>query len=350
MDAAVSRQETREAILWDVLPLQNVCRVKIQGSNELIVAHYPQNWDKEPFWLKKGTSLCIRHIGGDRGWIEVAGLGRAIPTPISGDMFPTLEVGIDGVITNCYVTSCPNNNRMAVLIHVGTYRISGVTYALTPITMADGANYMLGDGGTIGDIAGIKLISVAPAAGLFRYDLISVGVDGVIDYTAGTPAAIPTKPTVGSSHIELGYILVPGATTAITDMMVGHEWTTPAPYSMTMTIADKDMLWADPASTTVTLQILDQYGNPYVNNLYFTLEIISGNGTLYSLNSGSSTTKVEQGVYGSSYAFTYTRDKIDPGDSSPMIKGSVIGSFSVDLYDFIKLRNAAGNVMPVPVP
>lgn len=350
VNVVLSKQETRDAILWDVIPLQRVCRVKIQGSNELIVAHYPQPWASEPAWLKPGTAIRIVHVGGDRGRIEVAGLGRAIPLPVAGNTLPVMSTGADGVLTGCYVTSCPLNNRMAVLTHIGTYRISGTTYVLSAITMANGANYILGDGGTIGDIAGVNLINVAPAAGLFRYDLISVGVDGVIDYAAGTAAATPVKPSIGASHMELGCILVAGGATAITDMMIGHEWTAPSPYSMTMAASDENILWADPVNITVTIQILDQYGNPYVDNFYFSLEIYTGNGSVYSLQTGTSTTKAEQNVYSSSYAFTYTRDKIDPGDKSPMLKGVVVGSFNSEVYKFIKVYDVAGDVMPVPVP
>jgi len=116
---------------------------------------------------------------------------------------------------------------------------------------------------------------------------------------------------------------------------------------MTITVADDEMAWADPVFTTVTLQVFDQYGVPLDDTHVFTLAFVSGNGTLFSSQSGTSGTSVQQTVYGtSSYAFTYTRDHLDPGDVSPMFKGTVVsGDFSLDLYAIIKLLDAIGGIM-----
>jgi len=344
-NAVSAKQETRDAILWDKVPASRVCRCKIQGSNELIITHYPQNWSSEPSWMKPGTAIRIVHVGGDRGKIEVAGLGRAIPTPVAGNMFPTIGYGTDGVLTDCYVTPCPLNPRMAVLTHIGTYRISGVTISLTAIALANGANYMLGDGGVIGDIAAITLINAAPAAGLFRYDLISGGTSAVVDYTAGTAAASPVMPSVGASHVVLSYIFVYGGTTKIIETDIGHEWTAPTPSVMTMVVADEHIYWADPVSTTVTLQVLDQYGNPAVDSWVFGIEIVTpGNGTV-SYGSLNSLTKIEVATYSSSIVFTYTRDKLVT-DRSPMLKGSVSGTWNTSMYAFILLYDGTGVFMP----
>jgi len=341
-----SKQETREAILWDILASQRICRCKIQGSPEYIIAHYPQNWQTAPSWLKKGTSITILHSGGDRGRMEVFAIGGAIPTPVSGNQLPDVDSGYNGIISGCYVTSCRGNPRMAVLIETGSFKISGTVYYLTAIKMQDGANYYLSDGGLIGEVAAVKTINAAPAVGLFRYDLISVGADCVIDYTAGTASSTPVKPDVASSHVALAYILIIGGNTEINDTDIGHEWTQPSAHSITMTIDDEDLIWTDPASVTITLEVFDQYNNPYSASNFFTLEIIGGNGIIHSDWTGDSSTKVEQPVTVSSYAFTYTRGKNDPGDESPALRGTVrTGASILYVYGFIRLYDASGNLM-----
>lgn len=343
--SAEGRQETRDAVLWDVQPLNRICRCKIQGSNTFVIAHYPRNWDETPSWLRPGTAIRICHLGGVRGRVEVVGMGRAIPTPVSGNTFPDLETGPDGVLSDCYVIACATP-RMAVLVRTGSYRISGTTYYLTPITLGTGTDYHLGDGGAFGEVAAAKEINAAPAAGLFRYDLISVGTDGVVDYTAGTAAATPSKPSIAGSHLALAYVLVKSGVTEILDTDINHDWTDPYPLYFTIAIADQNIYWADPVTTNVTVQVLDQYENPISGNYKFTLEFSHGNGTLYSAQSGNSRTSVIQYVWsGSSYIFTYTRDKLDPGDISPVLKASVTGAYSMQAYGFILLYDAAGNLM-----
>jgi hypothetical protein len=345
MSRISSKQETRDGILWDILPDDRVGRVKIQGSNKLIVSHYPQHWITAPEWMKSRMAVRIAHVGGDRGKIEVTGMGRSVPTPVSGDVLPTIGVGSDGLINGCQVVAC-KTARMAVIILTGSFQISGIVYDLTPITMANGAQYKLNDGGLIGEVAGAIAIDAAPAAGQFRYDLISVGINCIIDYTKGTASATPVKPDLDSNHIVLAYILVPGGATVIENSYIGHEYSTPTPSSVEMTIADDDIEWANPVTTNITLKLFDQYGNPYSTSLTFTLEINRGNGTVHSEDTGDSTTLVTQLVSGYSYVFTYTRDKIDPGDISPILIGkAIIETLILEMWGFIRLYNAAGELM-----
>ena len=83
----VRKTEMRDAVLWDIDWSNYVARVKIQGSNQLITAHFPRNWKKQPYWCKEGNAVRIIHRSGVRGYVEIAGEGRAIPSPVQGIVF-----------------------------------------------------------------------------------------------------------------------------------------------------------------------------------------------------------------------------------------------------------------------
>ena len=80
--------ESRDGIIWSVDFDKHIAYVKIQGSDTLISAHFPQNWSSIPYWLKPNMAVRIGHRGGLRGNIEVLGEGKAIPTPMKGNLFP----------------------------------------------------------------------------------------------------------------------------------------------------------------------------------------------------------------------------------------------------------------------
>ena len=308
-----SRVETRDAVIWEIIPAQNLCRVKIQGSNQLITAHFPLQWEKSPTWLKPGNAVRIIHTGGIRGRIEVSGPGQTVPTPISGSTFPPLATAPDGVLTGCAVTQIFNNPKMAVQIHTGSYRIGGTTYILDAISMANGDDFVLGDGGSLGDIAGIVPIDAAPSVGRYRYDLISVGVDGVIDYTAGTSTTgTPAKPAVGGSHVGLAYLLVGAGDTVILQPAINQDWTPLRPCDLLMDIADKDFGAGD-YETNVTLTVCDQHNHPLApaSSYYLSLDIYSATGAgtfeVWSSEDDWKTDKVGQHINSSAYTFKFRR-------------------------------------------
>jgi len=343
-----SKKETRDAILWEVLPSTKMCRVKIQGSNEYIVAYYPENWEKTPFWLKPGNTVKIMHTGGVRGKIEIVGHGILVPTPVAGTQFPTVEEGEGTIISGCGLLAC-ETPRMVVLVRTGIFRINGILYGLSAIPMSAGTNFKMSDGGFFNDIAAAVAINAAPATGNFRYDMFSVGVDTVIDYTVGTAAAIPVKPTPAAGHLLLGYVFIPWGTTVITqESNIGKEYSGPTPSSLNIAIADDDLTWTE-LSTTVTISVLDQFGNA-INGTgygwYLKLEIQSGNGSVSSDEEGSSMTEIggHTGT-GNSVVFTYTRDQLDPGDKSPTLWAKIMTGTQFGTGGFIILRNAAGEIM-----
>lgn len=340
---AFARDDTKNAVVWDI-PDNRYCRVKVQGSNEYVVAWFPDAWSKTPGWLVPGAPVRIGHVGGV-GRIELLGQGLFIPTPVSGGMLPPIALGADGVLTGCALRAC-DSPRMAVIVEPGTYRVSGTTCSLVGnFLMSAASSLTLGDGFLMGSDVTVVSINAPPAVGQYRYDLISVGSDGVVDYTAGTAAASnPVKPSLAAGHVMLGdYILVYGGMTQVVQSDIGTPWSAPSPVRLSVAITDSDLAWAE-LSTTITLKCLDQYGNPVSGSgagWYFTLEFKYGNGTLYSPEEGNSMTKV--GGHGASqYIFTYTRGGLDPGDVSPTFLAKAATVPELQAYARIILRNASG--------
>jgi len=202
-----AQSETRDAVLWDIDTINQLCRVKIQGSANLITAHFPRNWKNTPYWLKRGNAVSIRHRSGTRGYIEVVGEGRAVPSPVSGggSVLPDPQSLPDMILTGCqlFETSPPSMNLIATS---GAYRISGIVYTFNPsnltgvgIVMDVPAPMVMGSGSVMSMGTGLYTVALdpAPSAGLFRYDMCCVGIDGVLDYVPGTPAATsPVFPAV----------------------------------------------------------------------------------------------------------------------------------------------------------
>jgi hypothetical protein len=282
-----SRVETRDGIVWDVLPDQRVCRVKIQGSGEFIVAWYPLNMDKNPSWMKAGNAVRIAHVGGAGGRIEVVGHGLRLPSAMPGGDRPPEIAGPDGVVSGAYVHA-PDVPSMTVAIEPGTYRINGITYELAGegMVMSATSQEVMGSGSVMGGVAATVTLNAAPSVNTFRYDLIVVGADGVVDYIPGTPWAYPgwsgwdkvstpVKPTVPAGHVILGdYILVYGGMTEVTDADIGREWTRPRTASVKVTADDASLLYGDlvggyPPGTLANMRtylyalVYDQYGQIY---------------------------------------------------------------------------------------
>jgi len=286
--------ESRDAVLWDVLLTERVCRCKIQGSSKLVIARFPQNWATVPEWAKPGQAVRIAHRGGIRGYIEVVGFGRAIPTPVSGTATPTPSTPDNAILTGCLLKAIPQTPGMNVYVTTGRARFSGVEYAVPAVAMATGSAFKMNMGMAMGDVAGVFSIS-APSAGQFRYDLFSLSPSLVVTKTAG--AAFTTsesKPALPSGHLPIGYLLVRGGQTIITAADIGQSWSAPVPASIATTATDNGTAWSIVAS------VKDQYGNAITTPLGWNLAvtIASGDGSIapVSGNTGS----------GSSFTFTYT--------------------------------------------
>lgn len=354
-----SRTETKDAILWQILEDERKCHVKIQGSNTEIIAYYPQNWQSVPSWCKPGNAVKIMHTGGNRGRIELVGHGAYIPSPVEGaDPFPPMAVGEDCILFGCEVLAMTPVTLMMVRINAGSYRISGETYYLGAFggetgPMALGSGMPLGTGYPLGEIGayGIEIDAAPVASGHFRYDLIVVGIDGVVDYLKGDEFTDEISiPEIPADHLECGRILLyPGMTTVIQEW-INRAWTIPEPSSLQISIADDELIWGSigppdtrELSTDIEVLVLDQYGNglsPASGKWYLELDLETGNGTV-----DGDPPPVTKTTTGNHVHFTYART-YDGNDESPIIKATLINLDSpISAYGFIKLLDSDGELM-----
>lgn len=218
---AKARIESRDAIVWEVLPSQRLCRVKIQGSNTSLYARYHENWEATPSYLKAGNSVRIAHRGGKRSNWEIIGHGRNLPTfpnPDAGDTTP-IPVGSENAILTGFEVLPTTPNSMSVTIGSGTYRINGVEYSLSDLqlTMTSGSSTIMTAGSSI--LMGASSLNAVtfdtpPASGYTRTDLVVIGTDGVLDVVKGTnflnSVETPTIPTVPSSHVLVAQVFIMG--------------------------------------------------------------------------------------------------------------------------------------------
>jgi hydrogenase maturation factor len=389
------RRETRDGVVWEHLPDQRLARVKIQGSNELVVAWYPENWEQTPVFLKPGNAVRIAHVGGVRNRIEIVGHGLTIPSPVAGGVLPP-DMGMGG---NYWVSGgglLPTEvASLRVRILPGTVRIDGVNYDLT-FDPEMGDPMEMGDGIVIGSGVGIEEIDPPPPfaypwygeTAQYRYDAFVVGADGVVDYLKGTETTgtsgppsytpiVPEKPAIPGGHVLIGdYILVYSGMTAIQQSNIGVLFSPPMPSRLMMNIENPAMAWhapdtgpppdynpiPHPTSTAVELRMVDQYGNPAPRpgggNFLFTLEFpawVAGNGDIGQRSiTGMTLDPTNQPIsaYGSyGYTFSYQRTNADgmegySDDVSPFVLAYV--DFEGIRYNAsaeIKLLDADGLVM-----
>lgn len=341
-------QETRDAILWDVLPSQKLCRVKIQGSGEYITAHYPENWEQTPSWLKPGNAVKVMHTGGIRGWVEIVGHGQVVPTPLSGSAAPTPAPGPDAIITGCNLSQIPNIPQMAIMVSTGTFRISDIVHILDAIAMDESTIFEMGMGGEMGSVAAVSSIATASAI-YFRNDLVVVGANSVVDIVKGANfSTVEIIPAMPSGHILIGKILVYPNMNKILTSDINKSFYSPTPKNITFSIADDDLAWGE-LSTAVVVNVIDQYGNAYAGagaGFYITLAIISGNGAVSSVEEGSSATIIGQHTGATDHSdFIYTRGGADPGDHSPILQATIELDYAIQRTAHIVLRDVAGNEM-----
>ena len=190
----------------------------------------------------------------------------------------------------------PNNS---VAVKGGTYRISGSIYTLTESLSFPG----------LGSIAALVNCGEPPTTdGYYRYDLLSIGATGTIAVTAGSEATTPVMPATPDGEIKLDHVLRYYGQTNIAQADIGKTWTTPQIISMTTTIADDELSWAE-TNTTIQIRCYDQYGMVYTGSRTVTAAITTGNGTLTPASKSGS------GTY---FTFTYTRGG-EVTDVSPLL-------------------------------
>lgn len=338
------KQEMRNAILWTIE--EEVCRVKIQGSNELVVAHFPRNQREAPLWLRKGNAVRIVHKDGIRGYIEIVGEGRSIPAPVAGGAFPSIGGLSDGILSGLVVTSTvPASNN--VEISAGSYRIGGVIYYMEEvaggyIVMDDPAPMIMGDLPFVLNGQVNYDLGAAPGAGFFRYDIIVIGTDGDLDLIVGDEVASdPVMPSIPSNHILVNFILRIGGDTDVPMRRIGFLYEASYPAFLDMP-EGLELSWSfiiDNPTINFTVVVKDQYSfsTSSAGGWIMTLTKIFGSGEIWSSRSGWDSDEVAQNLVSlTDYTFIYRRDQTASPEYSPHFQVKLTGGRS-PLYGFASI-------------
>lgn len=333
-----AKTETRDAIVWDIDEQNQLVRCKIQGSNEYILCHYPKNYQTHPYFMKRGNAVRIVHKGGQRGFLEIIGNGRAIPTAVEGDQTPPAQDLYDGIVSGGVVIPW-DNHVWGVEIAATTYRINGTLYSLD----LDNGYAVMGDAnlGLMGASGQYELMGAGntyfifddpPTGSNARYDLLVMGTDENIDYIKGTAATTPTMPSTPADHIKLCHVLLISGMTEITDAYINATFEserklssfTITPTSSTGTInGSGQFVWHITNNTpqcNVTAYFYDQYGHALGVTDTLTMTLSYGTGQIYSSESGWGTSPVIKTLSGqTSAAFKYERNQLAATEYSPVL-------------------------------
>lgn len=353
----------RDAIVWDYDDINMTVRCKIQGSNEYIVCHYPRNFRTKEEWCKRGNAVRIEHKGGIRGYLEVVGHGRAIPSPVSGATFPTAETLSDGIISGGTVTPF---NSMTVEIDATTYRIDGTLYFLNQdadfFVMGDDSLGAMGSAGSAPMGASFNqyvTLDAAPSVGLFRYDLIVAGTDSSIDVIKGDEVASdPVMPAIPADHVRIAHIFMIGGITEIGIENINTLWESRRLTSLAIAFSngsgsdggtiqnDKEFVFHETSDTpycVITATFKDQYGWAFSESRSTTMALVYGTGKIsYSPLEGWATSDVTRTSSGSTVTFYYQRDQLATEISEMM--------FSFSIEDDIITGVAQLTLLPDPTP
>lgn len=279
-------RELRDAIVYDVAEASRYCRVRIQGSNTLIRAWFPENWEAKPSFVRVGNAVRISHPGGSKsGRVEVVGHGFLLPSMVAGGTAPATPEVPDAVLTGC-VVSAAVPAVMGGVVSAGTYRIDGVIYSLSGLEMDDLTVEMDRLDIEMDGVGSTFTLSAAHAT-YFRYDSICVGADGVIDVVSGpnfayNASTVPDPPAAPADHIRLGWVLVYPNMTTVTAADINRTFSYPTPTELRVVVAEQELEWTN-MSTTITVSMRDQYGNRIAHSgtgWNVTITWNYGNGTL----------------------------------------------------------------------
>ena len=368
IDRTVKKKtENRDAILWDFDWTSNTARVKIQGSNKYVYAHFPQNWRKQPYWAKEGNAVRIRHKQGLRGYVEIVGEGRSIPTPMEGGIFPPAADLPDAILTGLEM-SAAIVPTLGVVVTTGTFRINNTVYSHSPdiagyIVMDDPAPMIMGSN----DIMGVGEIAVsfdtAPVVdGEFRYDLVAIGEDNTLDYITGEVSTTPVKPDIPVNHLQVGgYVLVRFGDTEINNSDIGIDWKASTPTYITTElesivgsgtlsgeiffqyVASGEAGYPTP-EITVRVGVKDQYDldlTPGAGTYTVSLERTAGTGDVHSDDDGYSNL-VSQAFSAYYYDFKYRRDETIT-EVSPRFKATLDLTTDLSRNTFVMLLDNSGD-------
>jgi len=348
--SAAQSLEMKNSIIWEVVSTGRFCNCKILGSTLDIRAYYPESWATKPFWVHRGMPALIRFPLGQHSRPELFSEGQIIPGAYSGgDIWPETTTPVDLIIEGCELVQIPNAEQMAVLVQTGDVRIGGDSIPLEAIPCNDTNNYRCGMGGYCGLVHQVVTISAAPAAvGDYRYDVLQSDTNGVISVLEGTTFRTAlTKETVDTAHVAIADVLLHYGMAEIENMDINRSWSYEQHYAIHTTWSDKNLAW-DEIVSTITVEVLDSFGNP-INKpgygWYITCEITTGTGSLESTD-GASTSLVSgyTGKNQNDVDFIYHRNQ-STDDKSPTLKVTLHENFAVNKNIYIALFSSSGSVM-----
>lgn len=240
------RIEERDAVIWSIDSANDIVNLKIQGSDTLIKAHYHQVIHTFPGYLKPGAAVMIRFRRGNRGFVDVIGSGRAMPTPVDASS-PILPINLADMIISGMEVTATDPTTMAVSVADGVFRINNTLYVFSGTDnffyiMNEPAPLVMGDDPVImgGQYYTLTMPAAPATPGYGRYDLIVIGTDSVLDVVSGVEVNLsttePSFPTVPVNHIIVAWIFVKYGDTVITQSMIGQNYTQPNAESWTVTL------------------------------------------------------------------------------------------------------------------
>lgn len=322
----------RDGIVWDIDETNYIASVRIQGTSTNLKCPYHRVNRHRPDYLKKGACVQVRHKRGLRGYAEIIGPGRAIPSPSAGESQLPVRSSTDAILSGMDLAET-NPESMDLVLDSGTFRLDDTIYVFvgsedTFYVMQDPPVLVMGNNPvTMGEGWSVVTISAAPSAGYGRYDLIVVGIDGDADVVTGTPSLLSTEPAMPSTpsdHILVDHIFIYGGQTEVDDSMIGKSWSAPIPSEVTCVVTgdvdgDGQILYSNGAEITLTLSSVDQYGQTFNGqNATCTCTLYCDDGEVYGAMTGWRS-DFAQAQYSTSLVFRYRRnDPVAADDQSPV--------------------------------
>ena len=337
--------EGRDAIVWSIDAANDVVNLKIQGSDILYKAYYHQVLNAVPNYCRVGAAVTLRHRRGNKGYAEVSGTGRAIPTPtVGGSALPVIP--LEDMILSGMTVFATEPTAMWIGVNAGTYRMDNTLYVFSE---ANNFFYLMDDPPPLimgtdnvnmgGDYFAVEIAAAPGTPAYGRYDILVVGPhDGLIDVVTGSAVnfstTAPTMPTTPVDHVLVGFVLVQYGDTVVTDDMINRSYSSPGPEEVTITISgdfvnvDQELLWNAAAppqySCIVTITAKDQYGTAWnFGGVHGTLTKVGGYGQMYGTYTGWDEDSAESNAM-ASVAFVYMRDQTEP-EFSPIFVYEHIG-------------------------
>lgn len=263
VNAVGAQVESRDGIVIDIDRENKFCRVKIQGSEEYIVAHFPENTNSTPDWLKPANAVRICHRGGVRGKVEVVGPGQTIPTGINVKP-PQENLPQDCILTGCELI-LPVCNREAfgsgkgiVWVAAGNYRVKGLVKPTSPLRCRAAYPLLMKSGAKIGLLAE-QFVFVLPSSGMWSYQRIVLDkASGKISALSGGSSATPILPEVPDGKLDCGWVLLQGGKGAIEETDINVFWQKPEPCYFIVECDGYLSAGQDYAAIKVTVK--DQFG------------------------------------------------------------------------------------------